>query len=131
MFPSEPISYFFFALVASALALYFKLLIDLKTTSEIKLMTFLETPKKKPAKKSKQAVKQKSLLPKNLEPEPVVAKKWECPHYVGYLTSLPKGSSFPAECFGCRKVIQCLRVEPTKVIESFYLGSPETSEIET
>jgi hypothetical protein len=44
-----------------------------------------------------------------------------CPHYIGYLTHLPRGSPFPDECFGCREVVRCMRIEPAQVVESFYL----------
>lgn len=44
-----------------------------------------------------------------------------CPHYIGYLTHLPRGSPFPDECFGCRQVVRCMRIEPAQVVESFYL----------
>lgn len=121
---NEPLTFVFFAVIAISLAFYFKLLLELKTSSEIKLLTYLETSTKKSVKKEKRSVKRKEE-PAEPEAESSPARKMECQHFVGYLTSLPKGSSFPEECFGCRKVIQCLRVEPTQVIESFYMSTPE------
>ncbi len=56
---------------------------------------------------------------------PTQPKEKACPHYEGYLTTLPKGSSFPEECFGCRTVIRCMRIEPAEVIESFYVAAAE------
>jgi hypothetical protein len=90
---------------------------------EPKLSKYMEEMAKsthKPARKKGEVAKQSKplQLPKIIDTEGK-----ECPHYVGYLTSLEKGSSFPDECFGCRKVIKCLRIEPTRVIESFYIDS--------
>ena len=126
MLPAEIATYALFAVGALSITVYFTLLMKLKPSAEAKLSTFME-PKieKKPAKKNRETAKlQKTEKP----PERSDAEEKECPHYVGYLTTLRKGSPFPDECFGCRKVIQCLRIEPTKVIESFYM--PKTEEVE-
>jgi len=32
----------------------------------------------------------------------------ECVHHFGYLRNLPKGNPVPDECFGCKKILQCL-----------------------
>lgn len=53
----------------------------------------------------------------------VETEEKECPHYIGFLTTLPEGLPFPDECFGCRKVVQCLRIEPAHMIENFYVSS--------
>lgn len=116
-----------FVIVIITVTAYFSLLIKLKPSKDTKLLAYLSQTKRK-LRKKKKPPKDLSVLP---SPEPDFEEKpssspseqKECPHYVGYLTSLPKGSPFPEECFGCRNVIKCLRVEPTKVIESFYMGS--------
>lgn len=100
------------------MTLYFTLLMKLKPSTEVKLSTYIEpTAEKKPSKKSRTLEKPR----KTAAPERHSSEEKECPHYVGYLTTLQKGSPFPDECFGCRRVIQCLRIEPTQVIESFYI----------
>ena len=109
------------ATITVLVALYFTLLQRLGPSSESKLTTYL-----KPVAES-QAVETREDIPEALEAavqsEEKETEEKVCPHYVGYLTTLPKGSPFPDECFGCRNVIQCLRIEPTKVIESFYITS--------
>lgn len=119
-----------FTVITLTLTLYFTLLVKIKPSSEVKLLTYMENiAEEKPRKKNRKILKTIKLaepiksteLPKDNDIE-----ERECPHYVGYLTTLPKGSPFPDECFGCRKVIQCLRIEPTKVIESFYLDTTQT-----
>jgi len=35
----------------------------------------------------------------------------ECIHHFGYLRKLPKGTPVPDECFGCKKILQCLYPE--------------------
>lgn len=32
----------------------------------------------------------------------------KCPHHLGYLKSLPLGSSVPEECYSCSRMMQCL-----------------------
>jgi len=32
----------------------------------------------------------------------------ECAHHFGYLRNQPKGTPVPDECFGCKKILQCL-----------------------
>ncbi len=124
MLPYDAVFLVPFAVVTLSLTLYFTLLMKLKPTTETKLSTYIEEPaEKKPQKKSRTLSAVKTTEPTPIRDD---TDEKECPHYVGYLTTLPKGSGFPDECFGCRKVIQCLRIEPTKVIESFYLTSPET-----
>lgn len=127
MSPFDLTFYGLFAVITVALTLYFTLLTKLKPSTEIKLSTYLEAPpQKKPQKESRKTSKPaKPAEPTEPQTRENIGEK-ECPHYVGYLATLPKGSRFPDECFGCRKVIQCLRIEPTKVIESFYLTSTET-----
>ncbi len=41
----------------------------------------------------------------------------DCIHYFGYLRKLPKSTSIPSECLGCRKVVECLttKIETTLV----------------
>lgn len=34
--------------------------------------------------------------------------KVKCPHSFGYLSTLPKGSPLPEECFLCPKVVDCI-----------------------
>ncbi|MCK4477214.1 hypothetical protein KAU88_01645 [Candidatus Bathyarchaeota archaeon] len=122
MLPYDAAFYVPFAVITLTLTLYFTLLMKLKPSTEIKLSTYMRriTPKEAPRKPRKALKPQKPATPAKLPTENKVEEK-ECAHYVGYLTTLPKGSPFPDECFGCRKVIQCLRIEPTKVIESFYM----------
>lgn len=106
--------------ITALVAVYFTLLHRLGPSGEAKLTTYLEpAAEKRSAKKRKKASEAASV-----SEQPTVREGEEkvCPHYVGYLTTLPKGSPFPDECFGCRNVIQCLRIEPTKVIESFYIA---------
>jgi len=126
MLPYDAAFYVPFAVITLTLTLYFTLLMKLKPSTEIKLSTYMRRIATKEApKKARNALKpQKPAKPNKLPTENKIEEK-ECPHYVGYLTTLAKGSPFPDECFGCRKVIQCLRIEPTKVIESFYLQATE------
>lgn len=113
-----------FAVITLMLTLYFTLLIKLRPSTEIKLLTYMEKNiEKNYLKKNRKASKSINFAEHTTKNE---TEEKECPHYTGYLTTLPKGSSFPDECFGCRKVIQCLRIKPTKVIESFYLAAAET-----
>ena len=114
-----------FTIVTLSLILYFNLLLKLEPSADAKITTFL---KKQTTRKTKtppiplQSVESvEDIQPQKRQD----AADRECPHYVGYLTTLPKGSRFPDECFGCRNVIQCLRIEPTKVIESFYVTAGE------
>ena len=44
-----------------------------------------------------------------------------CPKYLGYLGTLPKGSPYPDQCLGCRKVVSCIGLQRGKAIESMYL----------
>ena len=122
MLPYDVAFYVPFAVITLTLTLYFTLLMKLKPSTEIKLSTYMRRiTLKESSRKPRKALKpQKPAMPTELPTENKNEEK-ECPHYVGYLTTLPKGSPFPDECFGCRKVIQCLRIEPTKVIESFYM----------
>lgn len=119
--------YTLFALITLSLTLYFTVLMKLKPSIEVKLSTYLEKPKeKRPVKKKRSLQSIKSPAPAIPTSNEVKPKEKECLHYEGYLTTLPKGSSFPEECFGCRKVIRCMRIEPAGVIESFYVASAET-----
>ncbi len=129
MFPFDAISYVLLAVVTLSLTLYFSLLMKLKPSVETKLSTYLEdfagARNKKAAKdnrKTKRPAKVETPEQPSIQDAP---EEKECPHYVGYLTTLPKGNPFPDECFGCRKVIQCLRIEPAGVIESFYMAEAE------
>ena len=126
MLTAETATYILFVVSTLSVTLYFTLLMKLKPSTEAKLSTYMEEPtaEKRLSKKNRMLVRPQ----KTKSPERSDAEEKECPHYVGYLTTLPKGTPFPDECFGCRRVIQCLRIEPTKVIESFYL--PPTEEIE-
>jgi len=108
------------ATITALVTIYFTLLQRLEPSGESKLTTYLEAAvEKRSAKKRKQASEAVSVAEQSAGRE---SEEKVCPHYVGYLTTLPKGSPFPDECFGCRNVIQCLRIEPTKVIESFYIA---------
>lgn len=127
MFPYDAILYMSFAVITLTLTLYFTLIMRLRPSTETKLRTYMKktTEIKQPKKKRK--------ISKPVEPvEPVEppiehrTEEKECSHYLGYLATLPKGTPFPEECFGCRKVIQCLRIAPTKAIDSFYLTATET-----
>jgi hypothetical protein len=114
-------------MVTVSLTSYFALLIRLKPSAEAKLSTFMD---KKPAKERRKSPESKkpSSSPrpeKGVMQEP---REKKCPHYLGYLTTLPKGTSFPEECFGCRQVIRCMRIEPTETIESFYLEAAKPEE---
>jgi len=63
------------------------------------------TDQKKPSEKPKVTVKtaqekiSKTQSPTNFQ---------ECIHHFGYLRTLPKGTPVPDECFGCKKILQCL-----------------------
>ncbi|MGB9134071.1 MAG: hypothetical protein WCC63_00560, partial [Candidatus Bathyarchaeia archaeon] len=99
MLPADATTYALFAVSTLSITLYFTLLMRLKPSAEAKLSTYME-PKveKKPAKKNREPTKlQKTEKP----PVRNDAEEKECPHYVGYLTNLTKGSPFPDECFGC------------------------------
>ena len=126
MLSTETAIYVLFAVGTLSVTLYFTLLMNLRPSAEAKLSTYMEPEAvKKPAKKNRLLAKPQKTTK---FPDKVGTEEKECPHYVGYLTTLTKGSPFPDECFGCRKVIQCLRIEPTKVIESFYM--PPAEEVE-
>ncbi len=122
MLPFDSLFYTAFIVLTLTVTLYFTLLIKLKPSTGPKLSRYVEKP---PLEKSHKKNPKASKPMKSTEPRKEnESEEKECPHYVGYLTSLPKGSPFPDECFGCRKVIKCLKLEPTGVIESFYL-TPE------
>lgn len=131
MSPLDIAILFSFIVVTVSLTFYFATLLRLGPSEETKLTTYIRKANEKQSYRmnlqdSKRKRKEKELLRAgNSSPQREIDKK-ECPHYVGYLTTLKKGSSFPDECFGCRKVIQCLRIEPTKVIESFYIKPTDT-----
>lgn len=126
MSPLDIAILFTFIVVTISLSLYFTVLLRLGSSEETKLTTYIRKGTEKQSyrralQSSKRRREEKEFLHAgNSSPQREMDEK-ECPHYVGYLTTLKKGSSFPDECFGCRKVIQCLRIEPTKVIESFYI----------
>ena len=139
----DPIFLLLFVVLTVVLAIYFRLLINLNPSSEPKLTKYMARATKKKTKKppkTAQSVPLVESLPENKTrdslPKEEINENFpkgesgekECPHYIGYLTTLPKRSRFPDECFGCRNVIQCLRIEPTKVIESFYVTAPQTGE---
>jgi len=126
MSPLDIAILFSFIMVTVSLTLYFIVLLRFGPSKETKLTTYIRKTTEKQSyrmnlQSSKRKREEKELLRAgNSSPQREIDEK-ECPHYVGYLTTLKKGSSFPDECFGCRKVIQCLRIEPTKIIESFYI----------
>jgi len=125
MLPADTATYVLFAVGTLSLTLYFTLLMKLKPSTEVKLSTYIEpAAEKKPSRKNRTLEKPR----KTATSERNGSEEKECPHYVGYLTTLQKGSPFPDECFGCRKVIQCLRIEPTQVIESFYIQPTEEAQ---
>lgn len=41
----------------------------------------------------------------------VVSTNHACPHYFGYLGSLPKSRPIPSECMGCPDVFRCLGLQ--------------------
>ncbi len=141
MVPVDPVFLMLFVVVTAVLTIYFKLLINLNPSSEPKLTRYMtkavERKSRKPPKTTRSVTPVETLPEKetsgtlpNEETSDIFPKgesgERECPHYIGYLTTLPKRSRFPDECFGCRNVIQCLRIEPTKVIESFYISAPQS-----
>ena len=120
-------AFLMFVLVTGALTLYFLLLVRFKPSMEAKLYTFMQ---QKPIRtKGKVWAPIPSTSLKSEESPLQEPREKECPHYLGYLTTLPKGTSFPEECFGCRQVIRCMRIEPTKTIESFYLEAAKPEEV--
>jgi len=137
----DPVFLILFVVVTAVLTIYFRLLINLNPSSEAKLTTYMvkavERKTRKPPKKTRSVTPVETIPEKetgNTLPKEEASDNFpkgesgerECPHYIGYLTTLPKRSRFPDECFGCRNVIQCLRIEPTKVIESFYVTAPQS-----
>jgi hypothetical protein len=125
MLPADTATCVLFAVGTLSLTLYFTLLMKLKPSVEAKLSNYLEpVVEKKSPKRNRTPKPQKTTA----SPERNSSEEKACPHYVGYLTTLQKGSPFPDECFGCRKVIQCLRIEPTRVIESFYIQPTEEAQ---
>jgi hypothetical protein len=122
MLPGDAATYVLFVVGTLSLTMYFTLLMKLKPSTEVKLSTYIEpAAEKKPSKKNRTLEKPRETAASERKD----SGEKECPHYVGYLTTLQKGSPFPDECFGCRRVIQCLRIEPTQVIESFYIQPTE------
>ncbi len=120
-------AYLLFALVTAAMTVYFVLLIRLKPSTEAKLYTFMENRPARKARESPSSIRP-STRPRPEKRAVQEPREKECPHYLGYLTTLPKGTSFPEECFGCRQVIRCMRIEPTETIESFYLEAAKPEE---
>jgi len=118
--------YMLFGLITLSLTLYFTLLMKLKPSVEVKLSKYLEKPKEKRSIKKKRRIQQSINSSVTTTPTGDKPKEKQCPHYIGYLTALPKGSSFPEECFGCRRVVECMGVEPSEVIRSFYAAAAET-----
>jgi len=49
-----------------------------------------------------------------------------CPKYLGYLGTLPKGSPYPDQCLGCRKVVSCIGMHRGEAIESLYIEEEVT-----
>jgi hypothetical protein len=43
----------------------------------------------------------------------------DCPHYFGYLKTLPLGSSVPENCYSCSRVTECLAADEQSVRSSF------------
>ena len=121
----DAVSLTLFIIITLSLILYFNLLLKLEPAADAKITTFMKkqiTRKTKTSSIPTQSIKTAERAHSQRKQE---TADRECPHYVGYLTTLPKASRFPDECFGCRNVIQCLRIEPTKVIESFYVKATE------
>jgi hypothetical protein len=133
MVPMDIIFILLIVALTVVLPIYFILLLKLNSSSEPKLITYItkaaERKSKKPPKKTQLATlvkplpeeKTRNILPKEEAIDNFPEGEKDCSHYTGYLTTLPKDSHVPDECFGCRNVIQCMRIEPTKVIESFYV----------
>ena len=126
MSPLDITILFPFIVVTVSLTLYFSVLLRLRPSKETRLTSYIRKASEKQSyqmdlQDSKRGSEEKEFLhARDSSPQREMEEK-ECPHYVGYLTTLRKGSSFPDECFGCRRVIQCIRIETTKVIESFYM----------
>jgi len=127
MFPPDLILFVPFAVITLTLVLYFTLVMRLKPSTETKLQTYMEKEIKKTRSNKKRTTPQPTRPVEHTEsPAENKTVEKQCPHYLGYLATLPKGTPFPEECFGCRQVIQCLRIVPTKAIDSFYLTATET-----
>jgi hypothetical protein len=57
---------------------------------------------------------EQNLEPVQLQsPIPKMHDEKSCPHEFGYLRGLPKNKSIPEECFGCQKIVDCLRNKKT------------------
>jgi hypothetical protein len=116
-----------FVIVFIVAALYFALLIHLKPVKKADLSAYMERTLTRKRRTPGKGALEKEKLANEVQQDKlqVEVKEKQCSHFVGYLTTLPKGTPFPDECFGCRKAIQCLQIHPTKTIESFYLAKPE------
>lgn len=126
MLPFELVSLVLFAVVTLALAFYFMLIMVFKPTVYTKLSRLIEqsSHRKLPREDRELSEPIESREPPQAQHAVNAGtEEKECPHYSGYLTTLPEGLPFPDECFGCRKVVQCLRIEPAQVIENFYVSS--------
>ena len=66
-------------------------------------------------------------LPKLPQINPLVStsntnnREMKCSHFIGYLAERPKGESIPNECFGCTQVVKCMKLRPSRAIESYYV----------
>lgn len=126
MLPFDVVFYLLSVMIALAVTSYFTLLLRFDPSNleliEAKPKVYTEKTEEKNAHTTAETNRIVSQPTKTVEPpEETETEEKECAHYVGYLTTLPKGGFFPDECFGCRKVIQCLKIQPAKVIESFYV----------
>ncbi len=72
----------------------------------VQTKTPVETEEKQKMKKDEEAKKSFLLFgERNFE---------GCPHKYGYLCSLPKNTPIPDECFGCPRIVECLRTSKNK-----------------
>jgi len=50
----------------------------------------------------------KSIKPNSLEEKKTHPNSQNCPHFFGYVRTLPKSDPIPDECLGCPWIVQCL-----------------------
>jgi hypothetical protein len=98
--------------------------------NEVKQETISQAPqveipavKDKPRRKGLfgRAMRKSKPPPVPMRKDSVSGKVAFCPKYLGYLGTLPKGSPYPDQCLGCRKVVTCIGLQRGKAIESMYL----------
>ena len=73
---------------------------NVKSKSSVEMEKSLEKGKmKKLVSKTSETKKSFTRLPED---------SVKCPHHLGYLKTLPLGSSVPEECYSCSRMMQCL-----------------------